>query len=96
MRFGDPEAQVILPLLYGDWAKVFQSIARGKLPDDVQWKSLYVACVVMAAKGYPESPIKGSVIKGDVFFETPSSYFLHGGTQKNKDGEWVTHGGESS
>ena len=93
VRFGDPEAQVLLPLLHGDWVDVFQSIARGKLPEELEWKNLYVACVVMAAANYPESPVSGTPIVGDVFFETASSYFLHGGTKKMEDGGWVTQGG---
>ena len=92
VRFGDPEAQVILPLLNGDWGEVFQSVARGELPK-IQWKPLYAACIVMAAENYPESPVRGTEITGDIFWESPSSYFLHAGAKKNKSGEWVTNGG---
>ena len=92
VRFGDPEAQVILPLLDGDWGEVFQSVACGRLPS-IQWKPICTACVVMAAENYPQSPVRGVEIVGDVFFESPSSYFLHAGTKRRGDGMWVTHGG---
>ena len=92
VRFGDPEAQVIFPLLDGDWGEVFQKVARGDLPE-LHWKPFYTACIVMAAENYPKSPVQGTQIDGDIFFETPSSYFLHAGTKKNEKGDWVTHGG---
>ena len=96
VRFGDPEAQVILPLLDGDWGEVFRAVARGELPS-VKWKSLYGACVVMAAEGYPESPVKGVEIQGEVFWESPLSYFLHAGTKfLPQDAEWALSGVKTS
>lgn len=92
VRFGDPEAQVLLPLIDGDWGEVFRSLAQGELKP-LQWKSLSSACVVLAAEGYPDSPKAGVLIEGDVKFESPSSYFLHAGTAQNSDGQWVTAGG---
>ena len=92
VRFGDPEAQVILPLLDGDWADVFMATAKGELID-MNWKPIYSSCVVLAAAGYPDHPLKGSVIDGHVNYEGPSSYFLHAGTKLQEDKEWVTHGG---
>ena len=92
VRFGDPEAQIIFPLLDGDWGHTFMQLAQGSLVP-LRWKPLSAACVVMAAENYPETPKKGVVIKGDILHESPSSYFLHGGTGKNKQGEWITQGG---
>ncbi len=93
VRFGDPEAQVVLPLLEGDWGQVLMAVARGELPEPA-WKPIATATVVLAAENYPASPVKGTPIEGDVFFETPSSYFLHGGTGRNSQTEaWVTQGG---
>lgn len=92
VRFGDPEAQVIMPLLEGDWGEVFSAVAKGDLPM-IQWNSLNTSCVVLAAEGYPEDPKKNVVIDGDVFEETPSSYFLHAGTEQKETKEWVTNGG---
>ncbi|NQZ01690.1 MAG: phosphoribosylamine--glycine ligase [Bdellovibrionales bacterium] len=92
VRFGDPETQVVMPLLEGDWCEVLASVANGEMPI-TEWKPLHTACVVMAAEGYPDSPVKGVAISGDMNGSTPSSYFLHAGTDKNADKEWVTNGG---
>lgn len=92
VRFGDPEAQVLLPLLDGDWARVFLEIANGKVPQ-LKWKkNIHLACVVLAAEGYPESPVKNVVINGNPTRQTASSYFLHAGTKAAGDG-WTTNGG---
>lgn len=91
-RFGDPETQVLLPLLDGDWGLVFKSLANGELMP-LKWKKLSTACVVMAAPGYPDSPKKGVVIDGDPLAQTASSYFLHAGTGRNDQGQWITSGG---
>ncbi len=90
-RFGDPEAQVILPLLDGDWGQVFLHLANGKM-DRLQWKPMSAVCVVLAAEDYPDAPKKGVEIKGDLFAESPSSYFLHAGTDTS-GGKFVTAGG---
>jgi phosphoribosylamine--glycine ligase len=92
VRFGDPEAQAILPLLDGDWGYVFGQLARGEMVP-LKWKALHMACVVMAAPGYPEAPEKGVEIEGDLGQQGPSSYFLHAGTAKSPAGQWVTGGG---
>ncbi len=90
-RFGDPEAQVLLPLLDGDWGQVMLQIASGEMPH-LAWKSLYSACVVLAAEGYPNTAVKGTEIEGDVQAQTTSSYILHAGTKRD-NGKWVTNGG---
>jgi phosphoribosylamine---glycine ligase len=91
-RFGDPEAQIILPLLDGDWGYVFSRLAKGEL-EKLSWKNLQMACVVLAAPGYPDSPEKGVVIEGDLGAQTSTGYFLHAGTARNTAGQWVTGGG---
>lgn len=91
-RFGDPEAQVIMPLLDGDWGYVFTQLANGELVP-MKWKNLHMACVVQAAPGYPDAPQKDIVIEGDVGYQDSSSYFLHAGTKKSPLGQWVTNGG---
>lgn len=91
VRFGDPEAQVILPLLDGDWGQVFLKIANGQIPA-MKWRSLYAACVVMAAEGYPATVVKGTEIQGDLMAQTSSSYILHAGTKK-ENGIWTVNGG---
>lgn len=92
VRFGDPEAQVVLPLLAGDWGQVMTAVGGGELPR-LEWKPFHSACVVLAAEGYPENPVKGVAIDGDLSAESSSSYFLHAGTKKGSDGQWQTGGG---
>lgn len=92
VRFGDPEAQALLPLYLGDFAQMALEVAKGRVPP-LQWKPLHSACVVLAAEGYPDQPRSGVKIEGSIFHESPSSYFLHAGTKKSADGEWLTHGG---
>jgi phosphoribosylamine--glycine ligase len=92
IRFGDPETQVILPLLDGDWGEVFANLAEGNV-QELKWKPLHSCCVVMAAPGYPEKPLKGLAIEGDINYQTDYSYFLHAGTHKNPEGKWTTNGG---
>lgn len=91
-RFGDPECQVILPLLNGDWGEVFLSIAKGLVPA-LKWKPIYSTCVVLAAENYPQSPKKNVEIGGHPHFENSSGYFLHAGTKKISQTKWVTAGG---
>ena len=65
-RFGDPETQVVLPLLESDLLTIMQSCADGTLAEtDVKFKSGSACCVVMASKGYPESYEKGFAITMD-------------------------------
>ena len=91
VRFGDPEAQVLLPLLDGSWLETFYQVAEGTLPS-LQWKNIYSACVVLTANGYPEKPLKGDQISGSIHQGTPDTYFLHAGVGEKK-GEWVVNGG---
>ncbi len=94
-RFGDPETQVILPLLDGDWAVVFSELAAGRLID-LKWKPLSAACVVLAAKGYPDTPVKGAAmtLPGEA---SASRYLLHAGSARSATGhrstDWQTNGG---
>lgn len=92
VRFGDPEAQVVLPLLKGDWGEVMKSVSLGQLPE-LKWRPIHCACVVLAAEGYPDQPKKGVVIEGSLKGETANSYFLHAGTQRDSQGQWLTGGG---
>lgn len=91
VRFGDPEAQVTLPLLDGDWGQVFLHLANGELPL-LRWKKLSTACIVMASPGYPDAPESGVAIEGSIQAQSASSYFLHAGT-KFEQGQWFTNGG---
>ncbi len=91
-RFGDPETQVILPLIDEDFGLLIKELAQGRLKN-LKFKNLSAACVVMAAPGYPEAPEKGVLIEGDIGSESESSYFLHAGSKKNSEGQWCTSGG---
>lgn len=91
-RFGDPETQVILPLLDGDFGEILRGIACGKV-SPLKQKNGFASCVVMAAPGYPMNPEKGLKIEGDIDSATELSYFLHAGTKKSHSGEWLTSGG---
>ena len=91
VRFGDPETQVILPLLDGDTGLLFKNLALGKL-NPIPCKSLHTCCVILAAENYPQSPKKNAPIEGPINHNDVSTYFIHAGTRKN-DGQWVTNGG---
>ena len=55
-RFGDPETQVVLPLLDSDLGQIMMACATGTLTADmVKWKDSSAACVILASKGYPEN-----------------------------------------
>lgn len=92
VRFGDPEAQVLLPLLDADMGEVFYKIAEGNCPA-IKFKPLCSACVVLAAPGYPDKPEKNVVIEGNPRAQSASNYFLHAGTLREASGRWLTSGG---
>lgn len=91
-RFGDPETQVILPLMDADLGVLFKDLASGKL-SDFKEKNKFASCVVMAAPGYPEKPERGVKIEGDLSAETSDSYFIVAGAKKSHEGQWQTNGG---
>ncbi len=64
VRLGDPEAQAVLPLLASNAPELFLAVAEGRLGEaDVRWHPAHTACVVMAAPGYPDAPLKGVPVK---------------------------------
>lgn len=91
-RFGDPETQVILPLLDGDLGQIMLACATGTLqPHMVKWKDSSAACVILASKGYPETSSKGDVIRGDIK-QHDTTILFHSGTRLDGD-HYVTNGG---
>ncbi|MFA9380932.1 MAG: phosphoribosylamine--glycine ligase [Acetanaerobacterium sp.] len=93
-RFGDPEAQVVLPLLETDLLTVFEAVADERLAElDIEWEQGAAACVVMASGGYPQAYEKGKEITG--LDEVQSSHGVtvyHAGTRYD-DGRYYTAGG---
>lgn len=91
-RFGDPETQVVLPLLDSDLGQIMMACATGTLtPDMVKWKDSSAVCVILASKGYPETSSKGDVIHGDIK-QHDTTIVFHSGTKLMGD-EYVTNGG---
>ena len=89
-RFGDPETQVVLPLLESDLFTVMRAVTNGTLKNtEVRFKSGAAACVIIASGGYPVSYRKGFEIKMDE--SVKDSVFVAGA--ENKDGRLVTSGG---
>lgn len=93
-RFGDPETQVVLPLLQTDLVEIMLAVAQGRLDSiDVNWYDKKALCVVMASGGYPDSYEKGKVITGVGEAESNEDVIVfHAGTEI-KDGKTVTSGG---
>ena len=88
-RFGDPETEVVLPLLESDAFEVFDAIASGKPAEDIRWSQDVAMGVVMASKGYPGSYAKGFAIEGA---DDAGCTVFHMGTALS-DGRLVTAGG---
>ncbi|WP_436528417.1 phosphoribosylamine--glycine ligase [Actinoplanes sp. HUAS TT8] len=92
VRFGDPEAQVLLPLLRTSPAALFHRAATGTLDqlEPLSWHDKAAVTVVVASKGYPEQPSAGDPITG---VDGPG--YLHAGTRLTDDGRLVTTGGRA-
>lgn len=92
VRFGDPEAQVILPRLKSDWVELFEAGISGRLDQvTAQWTNESAAVVVLAAENYPASPRKGDKISGlDEATKLATVYFAGVGGKEN---DWLTAGG---
>ena len=93
-RFGDPETQVVLPLLDSDLFEIMQACRNQTLGDlDIKWKDGACACVIEASGGYPLSYTKGYEIKGlDENGQHEGVYVYHSGTKK-ENGKFYTNGG---
>jgi phosphoribosylamine--glycine ligase len=93
-RFGDPEAQVVLPRMKNDMVEVVEACIDGTLDQiDLQFEDNAAVCVVLASEGYPVKYEKGIPISGFENFKDKEGYYcFHAGT-KMKDGGFVTNGG---
>lgn len=93
-RFGDPEAQVVLPRMKNDIIEVIEACINGQLDKiDLQFEDNACVCVVLASEGYPEHYEKGYPIEGlESFQEKEGYYVFHAGTKKIEE-KIVTNGG---
>ena len=94
VRFGDPEAQVLMMRLGAQALDLMLACAEGRLAEvQAQWANDHALCVVMAARGYPGAYEKGSEIKGlDALPETSSQMVFHAGTT-GSEGRILASGG---
>ena len=93
-RFGDPETQVVLPLLKTDLVDIMQAIYEDRLGEvDIEWEDGSVACVVLASGGYPQKYETGKQIQGlDDKGQIENALIYHAGT-KVENGSFLTSGG---
>ena len=94
-RFGDPEAQVVLPRMKTDIVDVMEACIDGTLDQvNLEFEDNAAVCVVLASDGYPVAYEKGIPITGFENFNDKEGYYcFHAGTKKNEKGEIVTNGG---
>ncbi len=95
VRFGDPECQTLMRRLKTDLIDVIEAVCtRGLDQIDIAWEPGPSVCVVLAAKGYPDSPRKGDVIEGlDEAEKVDGVVVFHAGTARNQRGQIVASGG---
>jgi phosphoribosylamine--glycine ligase len=93
-RFGDPETQVILPLLETDLVEIMEACMDGRLAEvEVRWRRQHAVCVVMASGGYPGGYPKGLPIEGlDEAAAQANTMIFHAGTRL-ENGRVLTDGG---
>ena len=91
-RFGDPEAEAVMPMVRGDFAGYCFAGAKGELtPSLISFAEGWSVCVILASGGYPASSHSGDVMSGIEAVETARVY--HCGTRKNSSGQFETNGG---
>ena len=92
-RFGDPETQVVLPLLDSDLMEIMMAVRNQTLSElDIQWKDQSAACIVLASGGYPGKYEGGKLITGMDDAEETGATVYHAGTKLTEEG-FVTAGG---
>nr|XP_050846212.1 trifunctional purine biosynthetic protein adenosine-3 [Vespula vulgaris]XP_050846213.1 trifunctional purine biosynthetic protein adenosine-3 [Vespula vulgaris]XP_050846215.1 trifunctional purine biosynthetic protein adenosine-3 [Vespula vulgaris] len=95
-RFGDPETQVILPLLKSDLFTIIKACCNGTLDQiQIEWhEGVFAAGVILASRGYPASSSKGQIISGVDNVISKKDYFIfHSGTDLSSQGQLLTNGG---
>jgi phosphoribosylamine--glycine ligase len=95
VRFGDPECQVLMLRLESDLVPYLVACANGALAQALApvWRDEAAICVVLAADGYPESPVTGSIIRGAEQDFGPDVVVFHAGTSRDEDGTLRASGG---
>jgi phosphoribosylamine--glycine ligase len=95
VRFGDPECQVLLARMKSDLLPALQAACDGELRDfDLRWNDQTAVAVVMAARGYPDVPERGTVISGlDRAAAIEGVSVFHAGTETRSDGTILAAGG---
>ena len=98
VRFGDPECQITLPLIESDLFELLHAAATDGLSQlKVSFSHLHAATVVLAAEGYPQSPVKGRLLRGvpsqRLSFSAGEAWVNHAGTGQNVEGELISTGG---
>jgi phosphoribosylamine--glycine ligase len=93
-RFGDPETQVIVARMKSDIVPILMGVARGDLSEvKVEWAKDPAVCVILAAKGYPDTPETGAEVRGLEGLSGEADIVVYHGATTQKDGKLVTVGG---
>jgi phosphoribosylamine--glycine ligase len=93
-RFGDPETQVLLPLIQSDITEICEAIISGTLKQyDISISEQTAAGVIVASKGYPDKYPKGLVVSPIPTFPEHDAHIFHASTKRNEKGQVVTGGG---
>jgi len=94
-RFGDPECQVLMLRLADDILPWLEAASKGQLSrlSGPSWREEAAVCVVMAADGYPDSPVSGAVIRGAGADFGGEAVVFHAGTKRDEDGTLRSAGG---
>jgi phosphoribosylamine--glycine ligase len=91
-RFGDPEAEAVMPMVRGDFANYVFAAAKGELqPDLLQFAEGWSICLISASAGYPATSSNGDVISG--LESVTGARVYHCGSKKNEAGQFATNGG---
>jgi phosphoribosylamine--glycine ligase len=91
-RFGDPEAEAVLPMVRGDFASYLFEAAKGNLrPELISFSEGWSICLVSASAGYPATSRSGDVISG--LEQVSGARVFHAGTRRNANGQFETAGG---
>jgi phosphoribosylamine--glycine ligase len=91
-RFGDPEAEAVMPMVRGDFANYVFAAAKGELQRDLlKFAEGWSICLISASDGYPATSRNGDVISG--LESVAGARVYHCGTKKNEAGQFATNGG---